>query len=773
MAPTGRTAALEEKKRRLDALRARRSGRSNASTSTASSSLSSSAVMASKTGNLDDYIDGLLNSPPPVVVPSPSDVPASASASSNNTNDGSGVGDGGTISRNNSGVGMELDGSEGRKTEDRERGSSNPSNMNTDSSADGNGNGNNDDGNSPQVATKKVETFAMSTQTEDDDFPSDASNSSTEKDEEDNEPNNDSEQDDNENQQSEDDDGPSSSSSILPEAKLLSPEQVNEAVTRTQFSTFFTSASKKVERLLGAEILSDLLVDDTTYSKNRGTNEDDNDNNDASNHNDRRKHALVSAQVSFSFPRWTQGRDITSLDWSPHHRGGELMLASYHMPSSPNTNTNTNTSEATNNTNNNNGSTAVPSLSPNPTPASTLQPRSKSEMTHADGLCILWNLTMPSRPEHIFTCGSPVLQAKFHPTEPNLVIGACHSGQVVVWDVRSGRLPVQRSSLNIFGSGVGNGTGGKNDVTGGHVHPVVGMELLDGGSALVTASSDGKVNFWSPSNLRDPAETILLPGNISSIAIAPESQSILLGDESGSMHTIISSSSTGGRSHNIRRTTRTLNDDDIAADATTGGGSGDTGGADQLKPATGSSRHFGMVTGLSTKRTSMLPKSGSGAGGAGGVSLSRGFVRGANGLALSCGVDWTTKLWAPAYSDKPLMNLLSHSYDYMCDVQWSPVHPSIFATASSDGTLGIWNLASSLDEPITGADGVTVDGGGAGDSSHGLNKIKWSQDGRRIVAASWDTLHVFGMSEDVWKPKGDEEGRMMNNLKGRGFLFEG
>ena len=77
-----------------------------------------------------------------------------------------------------------------------------------------------------------------------------------------------------------------------------------------------------------------------------------------------------------------------------------------------------------------------------------------------------------------------------------------------------------------------------------------------------------------------------------------------------------------------------------------------------------SAHHFGMVTGLSTKT---MPKSGSDEDG---VGLSRGFVRGAKGLALSCGIDWTTKLWAPAYSDKPLMNLLSHSYDYMCDVQW-------------------------------------------------------------------------------------------------------
>ena len=48
----------------------------------------------------------------------------------------------------------------------------------------------------------------------------------------------------------------------------------------------------------------------------------------------------------------------------------------------------------------------------------------------------------------------------------------------MVWDVRNGRLPVQRSSLNLLG-------GNKNSSGGGHVHPIVGMEVLDGGVSLV------------------------------------------------------------------------------------------------------------------------------------------------------------------------------------------------------------------------------------------------------------------------------------------------
>ena len=84
------------------------------------------------------------------------------------------------------------------------------------------------------------------------------------------------------------------------------------------------------------------------------------------------------------------------------------MVASYHMPSSSVKSTT--------------GSTALLAVAPNVTSSSSLLPRSKTKMTSADGLTILWNLAMPSRPEHIFTCGSPVLNAKFHPTEGSLVV---------------------------------------------------------------------------------------------------------------------------------------------------------------------------------------------------------------------------------------------------------------------------------------------------------------------------------------------------------------
>ena len=107
---------------------------------------------------------------------------------------------------------------------------------------------------------------------------------------------------------------------------------------------------------------------------------------------------------------------------------------------------------------------AVRAVSPADTPSSSLIPQS-SEL-RSDGLALVWNLALPDRPEHIFCCGSPVLTMAFHPTEVPLVIGGCHSSQVVVWDVRAGRLPVQRSV----------GPAG-----GGHAHPICSMEVVESG----------------------------------------------------------------------------------------------------------------------------------------------------------------------------------------------------------------------------------------------------------------------------------------------------
>lgn len=289
----------------------------------------------------------------------------------------------------------------------------------------------------PVAPVIKVETFEMGTQTLDDDFPP-----SSDVDESD--------------EVQEDDDDPNYDS--IPElqpmveadtevsAKVLTAEEVEQELKTETFSSFLNIASKKVERVLNSSFLADLLIDYDGESNGKKRIRA----SDGSTF-------LTSRQVYECHP-WTQNRDVTDMDWSPLHT--ELMLCSYHLPT---------TSQSLSQQK---GSTAVKNVSPDDSPSDSLAPRAGELMS--DGLALVWNLAMPSRPEHIFTCGSPVTTTRFHPTESPLIIGGCQSGQVVVWDVRAGRMPVQKSSLVTTASGNSKG----------HTHPICSMEIVENNVSL-------------------------------------------------------------------------------------------------------------------------------------------------------------------------------------------------------------------------------------------------------------------------------------------------
>jgi len=223
--------------------------------------------------------------------------------------------------------------------------------------------------------------------------------------------------------------------------KVLSSEEVEKEVSKQPFSSFINTASKKVERVLGSPFLSDLLVD--------FAEEKDRDGATSAISKDETK--FLSSRQVYECQKWTATRDVTDLDWSPLHR--ELLLSTYHSAGG-------NTGQ---------GQIAVSAVAPNDTLSSSLTPRSGE--LQSDGLALIWSLTLPTRPEHVFTCGTPVTTGRFDPTDSTLVLGGCNSGQVVVWDARSGRLPVQKSALTTV-------TGASSK---GHTHPICSMEIIEGG----------------------------------------------------------------------------------------------------------------------------------------------------------------------------------------------------------------------------------------------------------------------------------------------------
>jgi len=377
-----RAAALEEKRRRLDDLKKRRERRGE------------DTVKVKAAANLDDYIDGLLNEP------GESEKPAVAEIAKAVSTDES--------------CAATIENGDAKSTASKPTAASNVIAETA-----------------PPPPPKTVETFAVATQTDDLEF--------ADQDEE---------------------EEPASSSAVKTDAseetkpvveeekdpKILTTEEVEKEVSKQPFSSFINNASKKVERVLGAPLLSELLVDYTEEQKDRIATDFSKDET-----------KFLNSRHVHECTKWTATRDVTDLDWSPLHR--ELLLSTYHAAGGSA-----------------GGKTAISAIAPNDTLSSSMTPRSGE--LQSDGLALIWSMTLPTRPEHIFTCGSPVTAGRFHPTDSTLVLGGCDSGQLVVWDARSGRLPVQKSALTTV-------TGASSK---GHTHPICSMEIIEGGvSARQTA----------------------------------------------------------------------------------------------------------------------------------------------------------------------------------------------------------------------------------------------------------------------------------------------
>ncbi|KAL3790522.1 hypothetical protein HJC23_007671 [Cyclotella cryptica] len=764
---TARQKAIAEKKRRLEEIKARRN------VCAASLPPADGASHTASGGNLDEYIDELLKNSNAGLLP----VTPSAAVEEKVT-----------VVESTASVVVE---DHEEKDEDEEK----PVPKETTSAAA-------ETLKTANVSAPQVERFEVAIQCEEDDFPPPSlvdEDEPLEKDDDDD--------DDNHQEGREDGEHGNAQATIttsfsrdsydgkqrppeLPSADPLTEEEKAKLIATPHFSRFISTASKRVERLLGAssgeeqglfgllangwggiDFVEDYATDDHEEEEDGEDNLDVAPSAGSVRKSKRKKKSqraqeayqtggFFTAKATYEFPLWTEGRNITDIEWCPSHK--EWILASYNSRSMGRgfggDQDRKKDAVAVNNP-------STRHISPHDPSSSFLSNTTTSSIPN-EGIIAIYNLILPTRPEHIFCSGCPIVRCKFHPSEhPKLVVGGGSSGQLLVWDARVGRYPVQRSGM-------------------GHDVDLVGMDVLNdesgAGSKLVTASSDGKINYWSVSNMREPIESFMVNANLSCLDVlhGSKNEGVVCGDEKGGLHAVYSTSATtGSGSSSLKRVLRTLHNG--------GGGFGmdtaaafdeDPNGTDANEENIGIG-HFGMVTSVASRpcmNNSNTPRSSPSEG------VYKGFLRRAGGLVVTTGVDWTTKLWAPAYTDRPLMSFLSNSYDYMCDVQWSPVHPSIFATASSNGTINVWNLASSLDQPVSGSDGIPVgdntptstptDSTSVNPSRSGLNRLRWSADGRRMAVASGDQLHVLGVGDDLWKSKGDEESRVMNNMISRGFI---
>lgn len=215
--------------------------------------------------------------------------------------------------------------------------------------------------------------------------------------------------------------------------KVLNDEQKQSILQNPNFLRFIENSSKLVERTLGEQDIFNNIFD---FAANDLTEESESVE----------KLKMIN---TYYFKKYTNARPITDVRTSNIY--SDLFLASYGLSET---------------------ATSIDS----------------------DGCVLVWNTSMNSRPEYVFTCQSSVCTALFNKLNPHIIIGGTYTGAVVLWDIRAKNKPVQKTFLSAQG----------------HMHPIYCAELVGTKNAhnLVTADTDGRLCKWSLNMLNAPSETI-------------------------------------------------------------------------------------------------------------------------------------------------------------------------------------------------------------------------------------------------------------------------
>eukprot|EP00300_Choanocystis_sp_HF-7_P026782 c3070_g1_i1.p1 GENE.c3070_g1_i1~~c3070_g1_i1.p1 ORF type:complete len:631 (+),score=161.88 c3070_g1_i1:68-1960(+) len=308
-----------------------------------------------------------------------------------------------------------------------------------------------------------------------------------------------------------------------------------------------------------------------------------------------------------------------------------------------------------------------------------------------EGLVIVWNIVTPHTPEMVLYCGSDVLRAFVSHFNQNLIVGSTYNGQIVVWDksqMVDGVMfaPSSRTPLSPFS----------------HTLPVFCMDLVgsDNAHSLITISTDGKMRAWNLTHLDEPQEgrhDLTYPtepkDDGAKEPLAVTCMAFVEGD--------VTSCVVGGEDGQIFSISRnTGQSEDVF----------------KYHDAPVSGVHIHPPPNATSGQTDY------------------------SYLILSSSFDWTVALWDKSRPNDPLF-VFEEANDFVYDVKWSPTHPGVFATGDGAGQLCVWNLAAELDTPV---DRVEMDRGA------GINRIRWSGDGRRLAAGTaHGEVFVYNVHNDL------------------------
>ena len=490
--------------------------------------------------------------------------------------------------------------------------------------------------------------------------------------------------------------------------RILDPAELTAIEDSELFHSFLSTTSSVVERALSR---ADGF--DPTVSYGSGSGDEDAKNREASE-------ATVISVRDYYDERLCAGRAITDLAWSPHYKELFLTAMGARDLSHPN----------------NHGSNSS---------SNYLDGRIND--ADSDGMVLVWSLNRHKTPEFKFTCQSPVTTAKFDPFSPNLIVGATFSGQVVLWDKRAKSQPVQRTPLSATG----------------HTHPIFSLEVVGSANAnkLVTISTDGRMCSWSLGSLSEPSDSTILSADNKSSDVAVTAMSFAAGDANefcaGAENGCIYAAQVHGqKSGHLKRyeghygpvtslmfhpgSNNSNNLGTIATNINDGSSSSSSGGSSSggsSSSISGGGSGSGSGSGSSSVDQEDLNRT---------LSAMADHSGRAKSLLLSSSVDWTVRLWShqPRDGQHPLREVASFrsARDYVYDVRWSPVHPSMFACVDGGGWLHVWDVNCDMEEPVVK---MQVTEGGCA-----AVKVRFTRDGKGlIVGDSVGRVHYLMLKKET------------------------
>ena len=104
-------------------------------------------------------------------------------------------------------------------------------------------------------------------------------------------------------------------------------------------------------------------------------------------------------------------------------------------------------------------------------------------------------------------------------------------------------------------------------------------------------------------------------------------------------------------------------------------------------------------------------------------------------------------------------------------MQWSPVHPSLFAAVDGDGYIDVWDINKDVEAPIARkkvyeASANQIAGQRDFDESSALSCLKWSHDGRRIAIGDQNGfVSIWQADKELYMPNASDFDCMDKLLK--------